>query len=167
MSNTDQVATAWEELEPVLIPNVEQYPAYFSAQPSLFTYGELLAAKLSSIKKAYPGLDLVYYDEEFSLESFAVELADHAANLGDGLLAIHPGGRCRTVKLPLGKTTDTIQIYLEAQDGITVEIGATAANLIEVADSQVTLPAAADSVYVRFTNTAESYREVYAFGLLA
>ncbi|MEK4879347.1 hypothetical protein [Paenibacillus sp. FSL R5-0908] len=167
MSNTTRIATEWEDLEPVLEPNVEQYQVNFAEQPSLFTYQELQAAKLSSIKKAYPGLDLAYYDEDFALESFAVELADHAANLGDGLLAIHPGGMCRTVKLPLGKSAGIVRLYLEAQDGVTVEVGATAANMIPVADGQVKLTAASDAVYVRFTNTAESYREVYAFGLLA
>lgn len=40
-------------------------------------------------------------------------------------------------------------------------------NIPEVVDGQVKLLAPADSVYVRFTNTAESYREVYALGLLA
>ncbi|ETT45694.1 hypothetical protein C162_20211 [Paenibacillus sp. FSL R7-269] len=167
VSNTTQIATEWEDLEPVLIPNVQQYQVTFAEQPSLFTYQELQAAKLSGIKKAYQGLVLVYYDEEFALESFAVELADHAANLGDGLLAIHPGGQCRTVKLLLGKSAGLIRLYLEAQEGITVEIGATAANLIAVVDGQVKLATASDSVYLRFTNTAESYREVYAFGLLA
>ncbi len=167
ISSTNRVATEWEDLEPVLIPNVEQYQVSFAEQPALFSYDDLKAAKLASIKKAFTGQELVHFDEDFELESFAVDLADHAANLGDGVIAVHPGGQCRTIKLPLGKSASTIRLYLEAQEGITVEIGAAAANLIPVADGQVKLTTAADSVYVRFTNTAESYREVYAFGLLA
>lgn len=167
LSNTAQIATEWEDLQPVLIQNVEQYQVTFAEQPSLFTYQELQAAKLASIKKAFAGQELVHFDEDFELESFAVDLADHSANLGDGVIAVHPGGQCRTVKLPLGKLASTIRLYLEAQDGITVEIGATAGNLLPLADGQVTLPAAADAVYVRFSNNAESYREVYAFGLMA
>ncbi|MNO00083.1 hypothetical protein D3C81_2198840 [compost metagenome] len=50
---------------------------------------------------------------------------------------------------------------------MTVEVGATATNLTAVVDGVAELPGAADALYVRFINTAESYREVYAFGLLA
>lgn len=165
--NTAQVPIEWEDLQPVMVPNVEQYLVSFADQPSLFTYDEIKAAKLVSLKKAFPDRHLIFYDEDFNLEHFSEDLAEHAANMGDGVMALHPGGKCRTTKLPLEKSADTIQLYLEAQDGITVEIGATTANLIEVIDGQVKLATAADSVYVRFTNTAESYREVYAFGLLA
>ncbi|MNC74967.1 hypothetical protein D3C75_1264200 [compost metagenome] len=82
-------------------------------------------------------------------------------------MALHPGGKCRTTKLQLSKAVQTIQVYLEAQEGVTVEVGATATNLMAIVDGVAELPAAADAVYVRFINTAESYREVYAFGLLA
>ncbi|MEK5238033.1 hypothetical protein NST99_20275 [Paenibacillus sp. FSL L8-0470] len=167
VSNTAKVATAWEDLEPVMVQNVEPYQVSFTEQPSLFTFDELSAAKRISLNKAYKPLQLIYYDEDFSLDHFSDDLVEHAANMGDGVMAIHPGGKCRTVKLPLGRSTNTIRLYLEAHEGITVEVGAAVSSMIAVVDGIVKMPAAADAVYVRFTNTTESYKEVYAFGLLA
>lgn len=167
LSSTAQIATAWEDLQPVTVPNVELYQVSFAEQPSLFTYDEISAAKHASLVKTFPGLQLVFYDEDFNLKHFSNDLVEHAANMGDGVMAIHPGGKCRTTKLPLGKTIEKIHFYLEAQEGIAVEIGSTATNLTAVVDGVAELPVATDVVYVRFINTTESYKEVYAFGLLA
>ncbi|KGE17558.1 hypothetical protein [Paenibacillus wynnii] len=167
LTNTTQVPVEWEELQPAMVSNVEQYQVSFTEQPSLFTYDELQVAKLISIKKAYSGVQLVYYDEDFEPSGFSTDLAEHAANMGDGVLAVHPNGKCRTTKLPLGKIADTIQLYLEAQAGITVEVGATVTGFTEVVQGIAQLPVPTNELYVRFTNTTDSYKEVYAFGILA
>ncbi|QWU15666.1 hypothetical protein SAMN04487895_12710 [Paenibacillus sophorae] len=165
-SNTARVPTEWEDLLPIMVPNIEAYQVTFAEQPSLFTYDDLHEAKLVSLEKASPNLRLVYYDEDFEPASFSSELADHAANLGDGIMAIHPGGTCRTVKLQLGTAADTIQLYLEAQEGIGVEVGATVSGFVPVTGGVAELPEPADALYVRFTNTTDTYKEVYAFGIL-
>ncbi|MEK3943559.1 hypothetical protein [Paenibacillus sp. FSL H3-0310] len=167
ITNTSQVATAWDDLQPVMVPNIIYNSVSFTEQPSLFTFDELNAAKCASLEKAYKGKLLLYYDEDFSLENFAVDLAEHSANMGDGVITLHPRGKCRTVKLPLGESVEKVQLYLEAQDGITVEVGATAGSLTAVVDGAAKLPSAADAVYIRFTNNTDSYKEVYAFGILA
>ncbi|MDH6370539.1 hypothetical protein M2444_002319 [Paenibacillus sp. PastF-3] len=167
ITNKAKVAIAWDDLQPVMVPNIIYSAVSFAEQPSLFTFDELNAAKCASLEKSYKGKLLLYYDEDFSLENFAVDLAEHAANMGDGVIALHPRGKCRTVKLPLGESVDKVQLYLEAQDGITVEVGAAVGNLTAVVDGAAQLPSAADAVYIRFTNTTDSYKEVYAFGILA
>ncbi len=167
VSNTSQVATAWENLQPVMVPNVVYTSVSFAEQPSLFTFDELNPIKQASLAKEYKGQLLVYYDEDFDLANFSSELAEHAANMGDGVLALHPGGSCRTKKLPLGESVEQVRLYLEAQDGITVEVGATVGSYVTVTDGTAQLPDPAQELYIRFTNTTESYKEVYAFGLLA
>lgn len=167
ISNTTQVATEWDDLQPVMVPNVVYRSVSFAEQPSLFSFEELNKVKQASLEKAYKGQLLVYYDEDFDLANFSSELSDHAANMGDGVLALHPGGKCRTRKLPLGQSIEQVRLYLEAQDGIIVEVGATVASYITVIDGIAQLPEPAEELYIRFTNTTESYKEVYAFGLLA
>jgi len=148
-------------------PNVVYTSVSFAEQPSLFTFDELNPIKQASLAKEYKGQLLVYYDEDFDLANFSSELAEHAANMGDGVLALHPGGSCRTKKLPLGESVEQVRLYLEAQDGITVEVGATVGSYVTVTDGTAQLPDPAQELYIRFTNTTESYKEVYAFGLLA
>ncbi|RAV18843.1 hypothetical protein [Paenibacillus contaminans] len=165
VTTTTQVATEWEELPPIMIPNeVTSYVAFAEA-PALFTYDEILFAKIASIK-ANSTRDLVYFDEDFPLDKFSEELSSHAANMGDGFIALHPLGSCRTVKLQLGKSSDVLQIYLESQPDVKVEVGASASNFVEVVNGIAQLAAPANEVYVRFSNLVDRYREVYAFGIL-
>lgn len=168
LTTTTQVPVAWEELQPVMVPNEITHYITFQETPALFSYDEIHAAKITSIRAANPDRNLVYYDEEFPLENFADELANHAANMGEGIMALHPGGSCRTVKLQLGKTTDKIKLYLEAAPGVVVTVGARASEpFTDFVDGIAQLPEPADAVYVLFTNTTERYRDVYAVGILA
>lgn len=160
-----RLPTAWVDLQPVMVPNESSTMVTFQEAPTLFTYDEIVAAKISSIK-ANSGRELVFFDENFPLENYSCELLSHAANMGDGVMAIHPQGCCRTVKLPLGRETNIVQVYLEAQPDVKIEIGPTANQYIEVINGIAELPEVASEVYVRFTNMADRYREVYAFGIL-
>jgi hypothetical protein len=160
-----QVPTEWEELPPIMIPNEITTYVSFQDAPALFTYDEILSAKIASIK-SNASRDLVYFDEDFPLNKFSEELSSHAANMGDGFIALHPLGSCRTVKLQLGRSADVFQIYLESHPDVKVEVGASASNFVEVVDGIAQLAAPADEVYVRFSNMADRYREVYAFGIL-
>lgn len=165
---TVQEPTDWADLEPVEVDNIVSSGVAFQDAPNAFTYEELIEAKKASIQAANPARVLAFYDEDYPLENFSDELASHAANMGDGIMALHPnGGSCRTVKLPLGEMATVIQLYLEAQPDVKVEVGATSSSFVEVNDGLATLPAAADEIYVKFTNLADRYRDVYAFGILA
>ncbi|WP_026678226.1 hypothetical protein [Fictibacillus gelatini] len=160
-----QVPTEWVDLEPVMIDNVVNQTVSFQDDPYAFTYEEVLEAKKASIQ-ANNLRQLVYYDEDFNLESFSTNLASFAANMGDGILAIHPGGQVRNEKIPLGTPAKTIQLYLESAPNIKVEVGATVTSFVEFKDGIAQLSTAADQVYVRFTNTSDKFRDVYAFGIL-
>ncbi|WP_281885706.1 hypothetical protein [Paenibacillus sp. YYML68] len=167
VTTTAQIPIEWEERAPVMVPHQVTSYVTFEEAPALFTYDEIVAAKIESIQAVHKGLDLVFYDEDFSLEHFADELQSHKANMGDGIMALHPGGSCRTVKLQLGKATDTIQLYLEAQPAVVVAVGAKSGEpFVDFVDGIAMLPEPADAVYVLFTNTTDRYRDVYAFGLL-
>lgn len=162
---TAPVPTEWTEFPPVMVPNEVVSYVTFQEAPSLFGFADVLAAKMESIK-ANNTRELVHFDEDFPLDNISDDLASHSANMGDGFIALHPQGQCRTVKLPLGKSADIVQIYLEAQPGVSVEVGATASEFVGVVDGIAQLAAPADAVYVRFINTVDRYREVYAFGIL-
>lgn len=160
-----QVPTEWVDLDPVLIDDVVQKSVSFEENPYIFEYVEVLEAKKDALQKANLR-KLVHYDEDFNLEGFSTDLVSHAANMGDGILALHPGGSCRTEKIALGSAVKTVQLYLEAAQDVKVEVGATASSFVECKDGVAQLPVAADEVYIRFTNTTDKYRDVFAFGIL-
>lgn len=161
----DQVATEWEDLPPVMVPDEVSRTVSFQEAPFEFTYEEVLQAKKEALQAANLR-KLVHYDEDFLPGSFSTDLASHAANMGDGILALHPNGQARTEKIALPAAASTFQLYLEAAPGVKVEVGATATSFVEFKDNIAQLPAAEDAVYIRFTNTEEKYRDVFAFGIL-
>jgi hypothetical protein len=160
-----QVATEYVDLEPVLIDDVVYNSVSFQDNPSIFEYEEVLEAKKAALQKANLR-KLVHYDEDFNLEGFSTDLAAHAANMGDGILALHPSGSCRTEKIALGSAVKTVQLYLEAAPDVKVEVGSTANSFVEFKDGVAQLPSAASEVYIRFTNTTDKYRDIFAFGIL-
>lgn len=160
-----QVPTEWEDLQPVMVPNEVYKTVNFQENPFEFTYEEVLEAK----KAALQGNNLrklVHYDEDFNLAGFSTDLASHTANMGDGILALHPNGQCRTEKIQLSTSAQTVQIYLESHPDVRVEVGSTASNFIEVIDGIAVLPQVSDAIYVRFINQSDRFRDVFAFGIL-
>lgn len=160
-----QQPTKWEELAPVMTDDVLEITAKFPKRLEEFTYLDVLEAKKAAIQENNLR-QLVHFDEDFTLDTISDDLSTHAADLGDGIIALHPNGQARTEKIALPAAAEVIQVYTEMQDDITVEVGPTASDFHTVVDGVVTLPAAADAVYIRFTNQAAERRDVFAYGIL-
>lgn len=162
---TSQVPTKTEKREPVLVMEPVYETVTFPESFSHFTYEEIVAAKETSLNQNNL-MQLAYFNEDMREEDFSTELTSHSADMGVGFIAVHPSGQVRTEKLPLGILTDRVKIYIEAQEGISVEIGTNATTFYELTQDTAFFPEPVDEVYVRFTNTAETKREIHSFGLL-
>lgn len=157
--------TNFEALKAVMIPANKLQQINFREHLSRFTYEEVVAEKKKLIERNSLN-KILYYNEDLKAESFSTTLSNFSADLGNGFIALHPKGQIRTVKLTLPKAVQTIEVYAEVQDGVTIEVGATASDFVDVNKGLVTFPAPTNEVYVRFNNTTDKGREIHAFGLL-
>lgn len=170
VTNTVQEPVEYRHLDPVLVPNIINYQIQFADHYMETTEHEIVQEKVKHINDNSLS-ELIYFDEQLSESVFSTELSTHSSDMGVGFVSVHPQGQIRTIKLHLMNGTQTIsvkrvEVYLEAQAGITVELGSSASNFVPVVNGVATFETPVSEVYVRFKNTAETKREIHAFGLL-
>ncbi len=152
------------ELPPASEPLLQ--PATYKLQENTFVFNteDVVNAKKNAINKNnFRKLD--FYSEDLVEVDFTAD-ATQDASMGIGFIAINPGGQVTTQAISLAKAVDTIETYLEAQEGIEMLVSSDNVKFIKVTVGSISFNAAADKVYVRFTNTADTRRELYAFGIL-
>lgn len=157
--------TKFEPLKAVMVPSNSKKQVNLLEHFEEFTYDEIVKAKIAYIENNSLN-KVLYYNEELSAETLSTNLSDFSADLGSGFVTLHPKGKIRTVKLPLAKAVKVVEIYAEIQEGIVMEIGATADSMMKVVNGLVAFPEPVSEVYVRFTNGVDKRRQLSAFGLL-
>jgi hypothetical protein len=138
----------------------------FDESPSEFTYADIVAQKEKQITSGtFFGKGILF--EEMDETIFSTNLASFKADLGFGFVSLPSGGDIRTVKLSLPIATDLVGIKLETSvEGITVSVGNTASNLVEVKNGEISFDSPVSEVYVLFENYTDKRIDLYSFALL-
>lgn len=134
--------------------------------PNFFTMDDLIEAKgkkiLSSAMRKY-----IILNEELLEEDISSTLSNHSANTGFKFLQLHPNGQCRTNKINLPISTSNAGLYIEADEGITVEIGTNASTFFPIKNGEfINLNEETNSVYLRFKNETSEFKEIYSYGII-
>lgn len=154
-----------QERLPVLVDEPVYETVLFEDSFMDFTYEEVIEAKVKAINNNNL-YDLIHFNEDLAEGTFSLNLSDFKADLGNGVAIIHGGAKLRTEKISLSHPVTSLMVYTEKDSDITVEVGATASSFSPVINGRVVFEEPTNAVYIRFTNNAESKRELHAFGIL-
>ena len=151
---TSEIPIAWDELEPIMIPEVITKTVTFPDQYMEFDYEEVLEAKKLSINNNSL-TSLCYYDEDF----LGNDLILSNCSIGDGFISIMPNGSVATPIIQLPKFTTIIELYTESHDGLVFKVNDT---LVE--NNRVKLPTQTDKITISVSNPTNKNLELYCLG---
>jgi len=162
ITTNSEVPVSYEQLEPIMIPEIISKTYTFLSNPYIFTADEIVEAKKTSIETA-KNKTLIYYDENFTPAEFAVL----NGSTGAWFISINPNAEIITEKITLESEVTEIEIYVESQNGIDVEVGVSPeGEFLPVVGGLVTLNEVSNEIFVKFKNLNGTRRELYAYGIL-
>lgn len=155
-----QVPTEWEDLQPVMVPNIVQYSVTLQESPTQFTLEEVVQEKFQWTLED-SNCDHIIAD--CFIEESDLDLADpdHKAHTGVGICVILPGGQVKTKPIHLDQTAQDFQLLeLNVDAGIEIYIedqGFT--------NGQVTLSSSVSICTLKFVNTTDKPKAARAYAV--
>jgi len=163
IQTTSEVPVSWENLDPIMIPEIINKTVTLENNMLAFNYEEVLEAKIQSINNNSL-TSICYFDEDF----LGNDLILSNCSIGDGILILH-GQNAQVgsplIELPTPKSI--IELYIESQPEIEVQVSGDNINFIPFINNSAILPIPSTTLYFKITNTSTSNRELYAIGILA
>lgn len=164
ISTTSQVPSAWKDLDPVMIDEVIPKAVTLANSCTEFAASEVISGKIAAINNL--NLRQVLFFSEDLNEDAVLKGSSQGVHTGQGFIALDPGGFLQTDKIALSSAAETLEVYLESQDSIEVSMSSDSTTFVAVQNSTLSFTSEVQEIYLKFTNTASSRREIYAFGIL-
>ncbi|MNW00267.1 hypothetical protein D3C71_1957330 [compost metagenome] len=96
-----------------------------------------------------------------------ISYKNHAAHTGFKFLQLTPKGQCKTNAFEVPVATTRATLYLEADEGISVQFSKDGKNFLEL-DSYgfIDFNQTVENIYILFTNTTDEIKEIYSYGII-
>ncbi len=150
---------AWEELEPVMIPNIVNKYVTIKDRPEVFTAEEVLIKKCKGLTGA-AGLQHVVADVFLNESDLDLTAPGHSANTGINMVQLLPQGQCVTKEITLAAAADTFTLLeFDAPDGVEIYLN----EMLLALNEAVTTAAPTDKVRIKFVNTTDKLKMVRGY----
>jgi hypothetical protein len=155
-----QVPTKFEELDPVIVPNMLHKSVRLKEEPTEFTLDEILNAKYLEVLNQTE-MDYILADIFLSEDDIDLKDESHKANTGKAIVQILPQGQVKTKNIQLASATDTFKLLeLNVDDGIEIYIAGK-----KFVDGIVDLSTPIESCTIKFLNTTDKPKMAFSYAI--
>lgn len=155
-----QVPVEFQDLEPVMIPNMINKIITLANNPEEFTINEIVNAKYKDILEA-SACDHILADLFLNEEDIDLADVNHSANTGIAIMQLLPGGQAKTKEINLTAAAKTFTLLeFNTDDGVDIYL-----NDVKLTENHVTLEATTDRCAIKFVNTTDKPRTVKSYAI--
>ena len=157
---TDKVPVEWEELSPVMIPNLITKVVNFKNEYKYFSAEDILVAKYQSL------LDSSQYDYvlgDMFLNELDIDINDsnHSANTGVALLELLPRGQAKTLSINLEAPSKEFKLLdFDCDEGVEAYLSGK-----KFVNESLSLSSPISNCTIKFVNTTDKPRVVRSYAI--